>query len=148
MPHGRRLEWLEASLAVGLGILFVYAALPKIRQPAEFAQAIKYYRILPLWAVNAVAIILPWCELLSGVALFIRRLRCGGAWLVGGMAAVFSAAVVSALVRGLDISCGCFERSSAAGLKTLALDAGIIVCAAAILWRCSSVRPGPWQDPA
>lgn len=145
MGQGRRPEWLEASLAVGLGILFIYAALPKIRQPAEFAQAVKYYRILPLWAVNAVAIFLPWCELLSGVALFFRRLRCGGAWMVGGMALVFAAAVISAMARGLDISCGCFDRhSSKAGMKTLALDAGIIVCAAVILWRCSSTpRPAP-----
>jgi len=144
MGDGRRLEWLEASLAVGLGILFIYAALPKIRHPAEFAQAIKYYKILPLWAVNAVAIILPWCELLSGVALFFRRLRCGGAWIVGGMGLVFGAAVVSAMARGFDISCGCFgERSSVAGMKTLALDAVILICAAVILRLCTGTPQPP-----
>lgn len=52
-------------LRVVLGVIFVYAAWVKLREPwALFAMSIDSYQVLPLWAVEQVARVLPWFELL------------------------------------------------------------------------------------
>ena len=55
-------------LRVVLGVIFVYAAWVKLREPwALFAMSIDSYQVLPLWAVEQVARVLPWFELLLAV---------------------------------------------------------------------------------
>ena len=64
------------ALRVLLGAVFVYAAWAKLRQPWElFAMSIDAYKVLPYWAVVAVARTLPWAEMLLGLALM------AGLWL-------------------------------------------------------------------
>ena len=110
-----------------VSVIFIYAAASKIRDPAEFAQSIKYYKILPLWAINGWALFLPWLEIVAGVALLLPAWRRAGAAITLGLSLIFAAAVSSALIRGLDITCGCFGTgSSKAGWKTLTLDAFLI----------------------
>ena len=45
------------------------AALPKIGDPPGFAHMIYNYKILPGPLVNPAALVMPWAELLMGVAL-------------------------------------------------------------------------------
>jgi len=62
------------ALRVALGAVFVYAAWTKLRQPWElFAMSIDAYKVLPYWAVLAVARALPWAEMLIGLALMAGR---------------------------------------------------------------------------
>jgi uncharacterized membrane protein YphA (DoxX/SURF4 family) len=129
-------------LAVVVGLVFVYAAALKIREPGEFARDIKDFKLLPLWSVNAVALLLPWWELLAGAALFLPKWRRAGALIVFGLTCLFAAAVTSAIARGLGISCGCFgPASSNAGWRTLALDVGILAAMGVVL--CGPPRPEP-----
>lgn len=106
-------KWLNLLLRYVLGFIFVYAAIEKIAQPEEFAKAIINYRMLPLFSINSVAILLPWIELLAGLGLIAGVSIRGNSLLVLSMLAVFSVAVGIALLRGLDISCGCFGTASA-----------------------------------
>lgn len=91
-----------------LAMVFVVAAVPKIAQPETFAASIEAYELLPVAAVNLVAIAVPWLELLCAVFLI------GGAWvrpsaaILGAMLLVFIVAIASAILRGLNINCGCF----------------------------------------
>ena len=57
---------IHLLLAILVGAVFVYAGAVKIDDPSDFAQNIKYYKILPLWAVNALALLLPWWEVFCG----------------------------------------------------------------------------------
>jgi uncharacterized membrane protein YphA (DoxX/SURF4 family) len=119
-------------IAWAVGLMFLYAAAPKIKDPAEFAKAISYYKFLPIWAINGLALLLPWWELGAAVALFVPSWRRAGAAAVLGMVCMFIIAVSSAVIRGLDISCGCFGTGSqATGAKTLALD--LLLLAACVL---------------
>lgn len=96
-----------------LAALFLYASLPKIADPAAFAQDVYYYRLLPDAAVNLVAIFLPWLELLCAVALLVApSWRTSAYLLLLSMLAVFTVAVAVNVVRGVDISCGCFASAS------------------------------------
>jgi uncharacterized membrane protein YphA (DoxX/SURF4 family) len=77
----------------------------------DFVVAIQHFEMLPSpdFAV-ALAVYLPWLEVVAAIALFVRRLALGAAIAGAGMTAVFLVAVGSAWARGLDISCGCFGK--------------------------------------
>jgi putative oxidoreductase len=91
-----------------LGGMFVYAGVTKILDPAGFAQAIANYRLLPPGLVNIAAIVMPWVEVLAGASLILGASLPGGSLLVAGLLLVFACALGIDLLRGLDISCGCF----------------------------------------
>jgi uncharacterized membrane protein YphA (DoxX/SURF4 family) len=96
-----------------LGVLFTGACLHKIAEPASFALDIATYDILPLVAVNLVAIVLPWIELFVGTMLIAGWRIRSASLLVAAMILVFLAALCIALARGLDMSCGCFASQGA-----------------------------------
>ncbi len=102
-----------------LAVVFIYAALGKIADPAAFAEQIDHYRLLPWPAVATAAMVLPWLELLCGLLLI------GGRWIQGAslwlivLNAVFIVAIASAMVRGLDIDCGCFSLPGQASQVSL-----------------------------
>ncbi|HIE10049.1 MAG TPA: DoxX family membrane protein [Kiritimatiellae bacterium] len=118
---GRR---LQRSCAIVLGAVFIAASISKILHPAAFARAVFRYHLLPDLFINPLAIYLPWLELTCGVLIAFRsRWRPAAALLITGMLAVFTAAIAINLVRGLDISCGCFSvdpRHGRIGLLSIA----------------------------
>jgi uncharacterized membrane protein YphA (DoxX/SURF4 family) len=102
---------LVLASRIVLGVMFVYAGITKIMDPAGFAQAIANYRILPGGLVNPAAVVLPWVEVLAGLSLVLGLLLEGGALVIAGLLLVFTLALGFNLMRGLDISCGCFGPS-------------------------------------
>jgi uncharacterized membrane protein YphA (DoxX/SURF4 family) len=103
---------LTLILRIILGAIFIYAAIGKIADPSQFANDIAAYRLLPLYLVNIIALILPYLEILAGLGLVL------GVWLdaciaiVLALIAIFIFAAGSAMLRGLNIECGCFTLSS------------------------------------
>ena len=100
--------WLAVPARWYLGGLFVVACWHKIAQPGAFALDIATYGILPLALVNPMALILPYVEAVAGICLLAGVRVRAAALLVCGMMAVFLAALLIALGKGLDMSCGCF----------------------------------------
>ena len=92
-----------------LGAIFIYAGVSKIFNPEQFAQEVMNYRIVPLVSVNLFAIVLPWLELVSGILLLVGLFSRGSIVIITLLMAIFLGAIGSALLRGLDISCGCFS---------------------------------------
>ena len=113
MTGGRIAAWLAVPVRWYLGVLFVGACLHKIAVPASFALDIATYDILPLAAINLVAIGLPWIELIAGVMLIVGWRVRGSSLVIAGMMVVFLVALCIALARGLDMSCGCFASQGA-----------------------------------
>ena len=113
MTGGRTAAWLAVPVRCYLGVLFVGACLHKIAVPASFALDIATYDILPLAAINLVAIGLPWIELIAGVMLIVGWRARGSSLVIAGMMVVFIVALCIALARGLDMSCGCFASQGA-----------------------------------
>ena len=135
---GFRPAWAVWAARLALAAVFLYAAFPKIADPAGFAKSIFNYQLLPDAAINPLAIFLPWLELFAGVALLaVPALRRGALLLTGGMLVVFVVAISSAMLRGLNIDCGCFSTAGTgmrAALPHLLLDIALLV-AAGWLWR-------------
>jgi putative oxidoreductase len=123
-------KYLVFAVRLILGVVFIYASLEKIQNPAGFAQAIYNYRMVPVPLINMMAVLLPWLELLCGVLIIVGVFVRGSALLIGAMLAVFIVALSSALLRGLDISCGCFTLEGGRGIagKTLVEDVLLMGC--------------------
>lgn len=95
-----------------LGFVFLYAGMEKIIAPQEFAVTIYNYRLLPDWAVNMLAVVLPWLEVFLAIGLITGNYVRGSSLLSSLLFLTFAVALTINLVRGLDISCGCFGRST------------------------------------
>ena len=94
-----------------IGVVFIYTGLIHIADPSGFIETVAAYRILPSWSVNVFALMLPWVELLAGLAVATGIGLSGGALAAAGMLVAFLIALSLSLYRGLDISCGCFSTS-------------------------------------
>lgn len=109
---GVRLEnHFALVLRLLLGGLFLYAGFIKILSPADLLQDIEGYRLLPYSLAWIAALYLAPLEVLAGVALWLPRWYRAGALLLSALMIVFLLAILSAWIRGLDITCGCFGRS-------------------------------------
>ncbi len=100
---------------VFIGLLFIVSSLEKIVDPTAFTQSIVSYKLLPASISVVIATVLPWLELLCGFAVLFGVFLRGSSLLLSLMIATFTIAVVTALVRGLDISCGCFTQDPSNG---------------------------------
>jgi len=95
-----------------LSIIFFYAGIEKIINPGDFAVAIYNYQLLPDCAINLSAIFLPWLEVFIAASLVAGIYTRGAALISALLFLTFATALTINLVRGLDISCGCFGASS------------------------------------
>ena len=115
-------------LRVALGVVFLYAAYMKLREPwLMFAMSIDAYQILPEWAALTLGRILPWLELALGLLLatgFGLRYSAAGASILLG---VFFAVMVRAYVLGMKIDCACFGLGDVIGPRTLVRDGVLLV---------------------
>lgn len=100
-----------------LGGVFLVAAIDKIAVPDAFAKSINNYHIVPTNLVNFSALLLPWLELLCSIFLIVGVRVKAAAFLTSGMLVVFIVAIISAMMRGLDINCGCFSQVGVAPTK-------------------------------
>ena len=101
--------WIELCARLLLAALFLYACIHKILHPDQFARIIYGYQILPGWAVNAAALIMPYVELVAGLSLLLGIFPRAGALLISGMLFIFILAIGFNLARGLEFDCGCFS---------------------------------------
>ncbi|MGA2079781.1 MAG: MauE/DoxX family redox-associated membrane protein [Holophaga sp.] len=134
--------WLTVRVQIALGAVFVAAALPKLMDPPGFAEAIWNYRLAPAWLIHPAALVLPWLELLCGLALCLGLwARAAAAWL-GTLLLVFTAALAINLARHHPVDCGCFRTQTAprsaeervADMRWAILrDLGLLALAAQIL---------------
>ncbi len=126
-------KYVIFAIRLTLGFVFIYAAIDKIAQPGAFAENIYNYRMLPHWAINVMALVMPWLELICGVLIIAGVFLRGSAFLIGLMLGVFIIAISAALVRGLDISCGCFTMEGGHGVAVDLLIRDVLMFAGAAI---------------
>jgi uncharacterized membrane protein YphA (DoxX/SURF4 family) len=137
-----RYEWLTVRVQFVLAAFFVVAGIAKIVDPPGFAHEIHNYKMVPGALVNAMALILPWLEVVTGVALFFGIARRTAAKVLGILLLVFIVALGVNLARGHAVDCGCFGTSSVQKTEAerlrdmkiaIARDVGLLILAAQIL---------------
>src|SRR5215210_1908273 len=105
--------WLTVRVQIALGAIFVVAALPKIADPPSFAHMVYNYRVLPGALINMTALVMPWIELLCGLALILGVWTRPARTIVAAMLVTFIVAIAFNLARNNAIDCGCFDVSAA-----------------------------------
>jgi putative oxidoreductase len=141
----RAIGW---ALRLGLGGLFLVTGVLKLRDPAAFATAVANYQLFPQVAA-LLAATLPTVEIVTALALIVapRPWRRAAAVAVAAMMAMFTIAASSALLRHIDISCGCFGADSG-HIDALTLVRDLTLLAAAIiLVSLESPRPDDFHRP-
>ncbi len=79
-----------------LGGLFIYMGVNKIADPVAFMKQVRLYEMLPespAYFLNGTAVILPWLEVVCGVALIAGIAIRGSGVAIAGMLAVFTPAI-------------------------------------------------------
>jgi uncharacterized membrane protein YphA (DoxX/SURF4 family) len=117
-----RNQYLPALIRILLGGLFIYAAVPKILDPFNFAVAVYNYKMLPGFAVGLVAAALPWLELVIGILLVLGVRVQASSLICTGMLVVFTLAIFINTLRGIDVDCGCFSTDRSIGWAAVVED--------------------------
>ena len=139
------LRWLLILLLAGV---FLYAGGLKAWRPSQLAWDIFSYELVSYPAAAALAVYLPWVEILAGAGLFIPRARWGALATLLGLLVVFMLALGWAWARGLDISCGCFGSSDEPANFPLLMgrDIGLVLAAIFAAWlEARTLRDKPHQ---
>ena len=102
-------SWIELAARWILGFTFIYASFHKIISPADFAKIVYGYGLFPEIFINLIAIILPFLELIAGLALIIGIYPRSAAVIINALLLAFIAVLAINLIRGHEFDCGCFS---------------------------------------
>ncbi|MCW8858877.1 MAG: DoxX family membrane protein [Deltaproteobacteria bacterium] len=119
--HGSRLV---------LAAVFIYAGVVKANNVVAFAGQIANYQLLPYAWNFLVAATLPYLELLCGILLLLNMRVRPAVLVLFVLNSIFILALISVIVRGFDIDCGCFKPDSEQSTTPLAAlwrDLGLLV---------------------
>ena len=101
-------RWIELGARWILGLTFIYASIHKILAPADFAKIIYGYDLFPAALINLMAIIIPFVELIAGLALVLGIYPKSAALIINVMLVGFFLALSINIIRGHEFDCGCF----------------------------------------
>ncbi len=125
------------ALRVALGVFFVWSGAVKLLDVNAFVTAVGNFQIVFPPVDALVAYFLPWLEVFAGLALMAGVLWRGALWLILAQLVVFAGVSLSAVVRGLNINCGCFGSTSTEPTNWdwhFAILAVLAVVTVALLW--------------
>jgi putative oxidoreductase len=128
-----------------LGAVFLLAGAMKLAHPADFFADLLSYRVpFPEMFLRIGAVFLPWLEVLTGIGLLLNVWAETVRPVVSGLCLIFVVMLGQAVLRGLDLNCGCFgavgrgwfERPDVALLR-----AGLLFAASLYVAAILSARP-------
>jgi putative oxidoreductase len=130
-----------------LGALFLWASTTKVPDMAAFAESVANYRIAPPALVPALASAVVGIEMLAGVALLANVWARAAAWVIAALLAGFTVGLTSALVRGIDLACGCFGGNDPATWWTVLRDVALLALAVLVASTARGRAPSPSPRP-
>ena len=108
LPNILNNSWIELAARWVLGATFIYASYSKILAPAAFAKLIYGYDLFPAALINLLAIILPFVELIAGMALIFGFYPRSAVLIVNVLLLAFIVSLSINIIRGHEFDCGCF----------------------------------------
>ena len=129
-------KWLLLCFRMFLGILLLYTSFDKIKDPVSFSKAIRLYDIPLLFSLsNVMALVMPWLEFFVGACLIMGIFLDGALSLTFGLMGLFFVAVLQAVLRGNDGSCGCGTPGEDLLSWTKVLENMLFLIMAFVVWR-------------
>ncbi|MEJ2719669.1 MAG: MauE/DoxX family redox-associated membrane protein [bacterium] len=122
-------------LRVLLGALFVFSSTDKVLHPDRFAIAVRAYELLPVGMSNIFALVVAWSELVAGIMLIFGVLTRKASAAIFLLLTAFTIAIISTMIRGFAINCGCFsnEGGSQTGLLLVVRNLFLMIIALMII---------------
>jgi putative oxidoreductase len=134
-------RWVIGALRMSIGAVFVYAGVMKWMDPAQFADNIASFRILPDSAINVLAMGLPPTEILAGLMMIFGWHHLTANLAILMLTAIFAVALAQGLARGLQIDCGCFGVGEPSPIKTwISLGRDILLFAVSLMIYMAGLR--------
>lgn len=127
------LNYTIAIIRLYVALVFILSGLDKINDLSTFSDAIVNYKLIPLSLVNIVAIIIPWIEVVAGTMLLLGIFIKENSIIIFSMLSVFTFAIFIALLKGLNIDCGCQGTSQGQQIGILKLIENIALMIGAYL---------------
>ncbi len=140
------LRYFPFFARIALGGLFIYSSIPKIIDPIRFAMSIENYMILPVFLIKPTAFFLMIFMFLMGLALisgFHTRLTIIATQFI---LIVFILALLSTIIRGIDIECGCFTGAKLKAKVTLILDLILLCLSFVVFFNYSPLKTQRRRD--
>ncbi len=122
-------RFVSVVARVLLGLVFLAAGGLKGMNPHGSAIAVGAFQMTPPMLSLVGGILLPAIEVVTGAALLTGFFLRGALVLSFGLSTMFATGVVSVMVRGLDLECGCFGHlaiTPRAGWGTIAFDGSLL----------------------
>lgn len=134
----------ELLLRLTLGGLLLWAGALKLGDAAALSIEVGNYQLVPALA-PFVALFLPCLEITVGTALIAGTppWRHAAALCALAIFAVFTAAVTTVVVRGIDVNCGCFGKRSGPVNQWTVLRDLVLLAGAAVLYRLTAPTSAP-----
>jgi len=107
LPPSLRLA-IELSLTFAIAAIFARSAVIHVRNPYYFLGSVLQYRLCDATTGQAVAMSLPFLQLVIASCLVLRIWVNAALSITVCLAGLFATVQASALVRDLNIGCGCF----------------------------------------
>lgn len=126
------LSWGCAVARTGIGIILIYAAIPKISHPDRFLNTVMMYNMAPSGVNLVFGATIPWLEMLVGISLVMGLYISGSLIIAAGLFTLYAGAISAALHRGSTFDCGCFGDASRSPIGKAALFRSIVLAAASI----------------
>jgi putative oxidoreductase len=102
-------EYLALVLRIFVGYFFIYSSMSKIPYPAQFADLLASYRLIPYPLVNILAVVVPWMELITGLFIIIGLRNRATAIVIMLLYFGFIVFVGLNVIVGSPITCGCYD---------------------------------------
>jgi hypothetical protein len=142
---------LRGALPLLLGAIFLLSSLPKWLHPFDFLADVYNYELVGRTTAKIIASTIPSLELTVAACLLLGIMRKGAMMVSALLLCGFIIVQLSALRRGLSISCGCFGGAAAestVNYTTLIRTLLILVAAALGLWLSRGETDAAPSGPA
>ncbi len=133
-------QWIGHLLSLIVGGYFLWAGVVKLFGPERFFQDVLNYQLVGESMAWALALYLPWLEVVAALALLWRQTRLAASVWIGAMLLVFLGALASAWARGLNIDCGCLGASSGSIGGTLLLDLSLFIAVVGVAFTSLNTK--------
>ena len=102
-------EYLALVLRLFVGYYFIYASMSKIPLPAQFAELLANYRMLPYPFIKVLALLVPWAELVCGLFIIIGLRTRATALIIILFYLSFNVFIGLNVIIDAPITCGCYD---------------------------------------
>lgn len=123
-----------------LSIVFILAGIEKIVSPELFAENISNYRLFPNFTINLIAITVPWIEIVVGLLLLFGVTIKDNIKIINSMMVFFIIIILIAVLRGLDIDCGCYGSNSQKVGMIKIFENVILLLFGVIIYKCKDQK--------